>query len=112
MTMKRAILEMGMGNDLHGEDYTKAAKRAINDALHHSSLSFIKTLNIDKNRLFVNVTIGVQKPESVETEQLKKLLPVGVVSIKVVRGGLDVPDHKNNDPAVIASAAIEVMLGA
>ena len=75
MTMTRAILEMGMGNDLHGEDYTKAAKRAINDALHHSSLSFIKTLNIDKNRLFVNVTIGVQKPESVETEQLKKLLP-------------------------------------
>ena len=93
MTMKRAILEMGMGNDLHGEDYTKAAKRAINDALHHSSLSFIKTLNIDKSRLFVNVTIGVQKPESVKTEQLKKLLPVGVVSIKVVRGGLDVILH-------------------
>ena len=64
MTIKRAVLEMGMGNDLHGEDYTKAAKRAVNDALHHSSLSFIKTLNIDKNRLFVNVTIGVQKPES------------------------------------------------
>ena len=71
-----------------------------------------KTLNIDKNQLFVNVTIGVQKPKSVETEQLKKLLPVGVVSIKVVRGGLDVPDHENNDPAVIASAAIEVMLDA
>ena len=112
MIMKRAILEMGMGNDLHGEDYTKAAKRAINDALHRSSLSFVKTLNIDKNRLFVNVTIGVQKPESVETEQLKKLLPVGVVSIKVVRGGLDVPNHENSDPAVIASAAIEVMLDA
>ena len=50
MTMKRAILEMGMGNDLHGEDYTKAAERAIKDALHHSSLSFIRTLNIDKNQ--------------------------------------------------------------
>ena len=60
MTMKRAILEMGMGNDLHGEDYTKAAERAIKDALHHSSLSFIRTLNINKNQLFVNVTIGVQ----------------------------------------------------
>ena len=80
MTMKRAILEMGMGNDLHGEDYTKAAERAIKDALHHSSLSFIRTLNIDKNQLFVNVTIGVQKPENVNTKELKKLLPVGVVS--------------------------------
>ena len=48
MTMKRAILEIGMGNDLHGGDYTKAAQRAVNDALHHSSLSFIRTLNIDK----------------------------------------------------------------
>ena len=110
MTMKRAILEMGMGNDLHGEDYTKAAERAIKDALHHSSLSFIRTLNINKNQLFVNVTIGVQKPENVETKRLEQLLPVGVVSIKVVKGGLDVPDHENNDHAVMASAAVEVML--
>jgi uncharacterized protein (TIGR02058 family) len=36
--MKRIILEMGTGNDLYGEDYTKAACRAVNDALHHSSL--------------------------------------------------------------------------
>ena len=27
--MKRIILEMGTGNDLHGGDYTKAAKRAV-----------------------------------------------------------------------------------
>ena len=58
----------------------------------------------------MNVTIGVQKPENVETKRLEQLLPVGVVSIKVVKGGLDVPDHQNNDPAVIASAAVEVML--
>ena len=110
MRMKRAILEMGMGNDLHGEDYTKAAERAIKDALHHSSLSFIKTLNIEKNRLFVNVTIGIQKPENVKTKELEKLLPLGVVSINVIKGGLDVPHHENNNHAVIASAAIEVML--
>ena len=108
MTMKRAILEMGMGNDLHGEDYTKAAERAIKDALHHSSLSFIRTLNIDKNRLFVNVTIGVQKPENVKTKELEKLLPVGVVSINVIKGGLDVPDHKNKDHAVIALSLIHI----
>jgi len=35
--MTRIILEMGTGNDLYGMDYTKAAKRAIQDALHHSS---------------------------------------------------------------------------
>ena len=110
MTMKRAILEMGMGNDLHGGDYTKAAQRAVNDALHHSSLSFIRTLNIDKKKLYVNVTIGVQNPESVNIDKIRASLPIGIVSVDVVKGGLDVPDYENDDPAVIASGAIEVML--
>ena len=110
MTMKRAILEIGMGNDLHGGDYTKAAQRAVNDALHHSSLSFIRTLNIDKKKLYVNVTIGVQNPESVDINKIRASLQIGIVSVDVVKGGLDVPDYENDDPAVIASAAIEVML--
>ena len=34
-TEHRIILETGTGNDLYGEDYTKAACRAVQDALHH-----------------------------------------------------------------------------
>jgi uncharacterized protein (TIGR02058 family) len=112
MTMKRVILEMGAGNDLHGGDYTKAALRAVQDALHHSSLSFIRSLGIDKSKLFVNVTIGVQQPGKVDAEKIKGSLPVGVVSVDVVRGGLDVPDEAAGDVAVIASAAIQVMVEA
>ena len=33
MALKRVILELGTGNDLHGGDYTKAALRAVQDAL-------------------------------------------------------------------------------
>ena len=44
MTKKRVILEMGAGNDLHGGNYTKAACRAVDDALHHSSLTMILSL--------------------------------------------------------------------
>ena len=44
MNKKRVILEMGAGNDLHGGNYTKAACRAVDDALHHSSLSMILSL--------------------------------------------------------------------
>ena len=47
MKGKRVILEMGSGNDLHGGNYTKAAVRAVEDAIHHSSLTFIRTLGID-----------------------------------------------------------------
>ncbi len=110
MPMKRVILELGTGNDLHGSDYTKAALRAVQDALHHSSLAFVRSLNVDKSKLMVDVTIGVQKPEKVDIEKVKASLPVGVVTVKVVKGGLDVPDPDNNDPAIIASAAIAVCI--
>ena len=58
MPKTRVILELGSGNDLHGSDYTKAALRAVQDALHHRSLSFIRSLKIDKAMLDVEVTIG------------------------------------------------------
>ena len=39
MTMKRVVLEIGMGTDIRGADYTKAAVRALRDALWHNSFS-------------------------------------------------------------------------
>ena len=110
MPQKRVILELGTGNDLHGGDYTKAALRAVQDALHHSSLTFLRSLKIDKTKVDVEVTVGVQKPELVDLEKVRASLPVGHVTVKAVRGGLDVPDPENNDPAVIASAAIAVRI--
>ena len=110
MAKTRVILELGSGNDLHGSDYTKAALRAVQDALHHSSLSFIRSLQIDKTKLDVEVTIGVQRPEQVDLDKVKSSLPVGNVTVKAVKGGLDVPDPEHNDPAVIASAAIAVRI--
>ncbi|MEO1265102.1 MAG: Lin0512 family protein [Pseudomonadota bacterium] len=104
----RVILEMGAGNDLHGGDYTKAAIRAVEDALHHSSLSFVTSLGVDRGAIDVEVTIGVQRPEAVDASAVAAALPVGNVTVTVVKGGLDVPDPANNDPAVIASAAIAV----
>jgi uncharacterized protein (TIGR02058 family) len=110
LSKTRVILEMGTGNDLHGSDYTKAALRAVQDALHHSSLSFIRSLKIDKTKLDVEVTIGVQRPEQVDLDKVKASLPIGNITVKAVKGGLDVPDPENNDPAVIASAAIAVRI--
>ena len=104
MARKRVILELGTGNDLHGGDYTKAALRAVQDALHHSSLTMLRTLEVNpKTGMFVDVTIGVQQPDKVDVEKVRASLPHGIVTVKVVKGGLDVPDPENNDPAVIAS---------
>ena len=106
MTMKRVILEMGAGNDLHGGDYTKAALRAVQDALHHSSLAIARSLKLDTSKMQVEVTIGVQQPNKVDAEEVKATLPRGQVTVKVVKGGLDVPGEDGHDPVVIASAAI------
>lgn len=108
MALKRIILELGTGNDLHGGDYTKAALRAVQDALHHSSLAFIRTRGLDIRAMQVEVTIGVQQPDKVDVEAVRKSLPYGVVTAKAVKGGLDVPGEDNHDMAVIASAAIAV----
>jgi uncharacterized protein (TIGR02058 family) len=110
MPKTRVILELGSGNDLHGSDYTKAALRAVQDALHHSSLSFVRSLRIDKTKLDVEVTIGVQRPEQVNLEKIKNSLPVGNITVKAVNGGLDVDDPENKDSSVIASAAIAVRI--
>jgi len=106
--LKRVILEMGAGNDLHGGDYTKAALRAVQDALHHSSLSLIRSLDLDSKAMQVEVTIGVQKPEQVDAAAVKASLPHGQVTVKLVKGGLDVPAEGDHDLAVIAAAAVAV----
>ena len=77
MPSKRVILEMGAGNDLHGGDYTKAALRAVQDALHHSSLSLIRSLGLDSQTMLVEVTIGVQRPDQVDAAAVQASLPHG-----------------------------------
>ena len=110
MTLKRVITEFGTGNDLHGGDYTKAAVRAVQDAVHHSSLSLIRSLGVDARTMQVEVTIGVQRPERVDAETVKTALPHGQITVKLVKGGLDVPDEAGGDVAIIASAAVTVRL--
>lgn len=108
--MKRMILEMGTGNDLYGEDYTKAARRAVQDALHHSSLILFRSLGYDHQDMAVNVTIAVQKPDQVDADQVAADLPRGKAKVTVVHGGLDIHDEENGTVSVIANAAVEACL--
>ena len=111
MARKRVILELGSGNDLHGGDYTKAALRALQDALHHSSLSMLRSLGIDaKTQMHVEVTVGVQQPDRVDADAVRAGLPHGIVTVRCVKGGLDVIDRERGDNAVIANAAVAVRL--
>ena len=108
--MKRIILEIGTGNDLYGEDYTKAACRAVEDAIRHSSLILFRSLGFDHTDMQVWVTIGVQHPEQVDADLVAQKLPRGTTSVRVVKGGLNVVDADNNSCTVVATAAVEACL--
>ena len=108
--MRRIILEMGMGNDLYGEDYTKAACRAVEDAIRHSSLILFSSLGFDHADMQVKVTIGVQHPDRVNTSIVAQKLPRGKAEVIAVKGGLNVVDPENSTCSVIATAAVEAYL--
>ena len=110
MAWKRMVLEIGMGTDIRGGDPTKAAVRALRDALWHNSLGIADVLGLAVDAMHVEVTIGVQRPDLVDSEAMRGSLPHGTVTVRVVKGGLDVPDEDGHDPAVIASAAVVVRL--
>ena len=111
MAEQRLIIEMGMGNDLYGQDYTKAAKRAIEDAFRHSSLPLFENLGLSHDQMRVQVTVGVQQPEAVDTEALVQVLPRGRAEVRVVKGGLNV-ETETGGPIVIAQASVEAFLPA
>ena len=110
MALKRIILEMGHGNDMHGGDYTKAALRAVQDCIHHSSLPFLRSLDIDPKTMQIEVTIGVQQPDKVDKAAIAASLPHGQVTVKTVKGGLDVLDKERGGASVIAMATVAVRL--
>ena len=77
MAMARCITEMGMGVDVHGLDYTSAAKLAVFDGFHHSSLGFQRLLGKSADDIRVDITIGVPAPEEVDGDAVAATLPHG-----------------------------------
>jgi uncharacterized protein (TIGR02058 family) len=106
MSARPAVLEFGMGVDVHGLDSTKAACRAVSDAIRHSSLPLLADVRARGGRMLVAVTVGVPDPASVDVERVRKELPHGEVTVTPVLGGLRVPGADT----LIACASITVSI--
>jgi uncharacterized protein (TIGR02058 family) len=104
------VLELGMGTDIRGADYTKAAVRALRDALWHNSLSIADAMGLPTDAMQVEVTIGVPHPEKVDKEAVLAVLPHGTGTVTVVEGGLEIPNDAGTDSMVLAHAAAIVRL--
>lgn len=105
MNYKRYLVEVGTGIDLHGEDETKAAKRAVKDAISHSSMvglgqlfkvgSFAEL----EEALMVDVTIASPNPGKIDKDAVLSILPEGRRRITVVRGGVRFPTASTAEEA-------------
>jgi uncharacterized protein (TIGR02058 family) len=113
---KRYIVELGTGSDLHGMDVTKAARRAVKDAISRSCLcGIIEILNRGNfEGLLVEVLVACPFPDQVDIEAIKSEIPVGVPAVKTVPGGMLAEGicvdafGKACDTIVVANAAVTV----
>ncbi len=110
MALKRMALEIGMGTDIRGADYTKAAVRALRDALWHNSLSIADVVGLPTDAMQVEVVIGVPRPDRVDHDAVLAVLPHGTGTVRVVEGGLEIGNDAGTDSTVIAQAAAIVRL--
>jgi uncharacterized protein (TIGR02058 family) len=110
MALKRVALEFGMGTDIRGGDCTKAAVRALRDALWHNSLSVAAALGQSAEDMRVEVIIGVPRPDDVDKEAVNAVLPHGAGTVRVVKGGLEIPNDAGTDRTILAHAAAIVRL--
>ena len=108
MAKTRIALELGMGTSLRRHDYTKAACRAVEDALWHNSLSLAEAFGFEKADMLIEVEIGVQRPDEVDVGQVAAIFPYGNAFVQVVEGGLDIAKPDGKGRTIIANAAVVV----
>ena len=118
MNKKRFIIEMGTGVEQHGQDVTRAATKAVRDAVTRVNLvGLLEMVALeDLNDMLIDVLIACPHPQEVDTGEVLQALPFGQKKIKVVEGGMVVHGHElseledKSDEIIIANAAVTVSL--
>jgi len=81
------ILELGTGSSLRSGSYTKAACRAVRDALWRNSINLAELFDGQKSDMIIDVEIACQRPEKVDVSAVIDAFPYGQISTKSVLGG-------------------------
>ena len=116
LNRKRFIVEIGTGIDIHGENVTKAACRAVKDAVSSSCLCGLLEILELKNLedVQVDIQVAAPNPDQVDLEQVMAEVPIGRKSARAVEGGMTakglcVPQFAPDcDQIVVANAAVSV----
>lgn len=115
---KLFFIEIGMGADLHGQNVTKAAIRAVQNAIHHNSMPGLRSVlpggTLDNMKVRVRLAVPCDR-DKLDIAAIEAVLPYGQVTVEVVDGGMlttsgvVLPDKDDkNDLIYIVNAAVEV----
>ncbi len=92
MARKRFAIELGYAADLHGEDMTKAAVRAVRDAVSRICLcGIVEICGRDRFQgVYVHAHVAVPDPDGVDRDAVLACIPIGETSLTLVSGGMSV----------------------
>ncbi|MBB3109502.1 uncharacterized protein (TIGR02058 family) [Paenibacillus phyllosphaerae] len=112
------FIELGMGTDLHGQNITKAAVRAVQNAIRHNSMPGLRSVlpGGDLNAMKVHVKLALPcDHELLDPEAVKAVLPYGTLTLELLQGGMVttsgvvLPDKDDkNDLIYVVNASVEV----
>jgi uncharacterized protein (TIGR02058 family) len=105
------FIELGMGVELQGQDTTKAAIRAVRDAIGRNYLPGVRRmLEGGQGRMQVLVRLGVPADAAPpDLSAVRATLPYGEITIEVAPGGMLVPNGLDDGGRIcVVNAAIEV----
>jgi len=114
---RKLLVEVGLGIDQHGQDPTKAAVRAVKDAISRVCIPYL----VEKGKEFaVFIEIGVPRSREVKREEVMGALPGGecyrILGAEIREGGLSAEciglerlGDRSSD-MIIAVAAVTVMV--
>ena len=115
---KKYIIEIGMGADLHGQDVTKAGRKAVKDAISRSCLCGLQEILglREFDNVYLDVKLATPLPEQIDHAAILAEIPFGRKTLHVVEGGMTVPaiyveqfGDKNEDVvAVLAAVTLSV----
>ena len=110
MALKRMVMELGLGTDISGQDYTKAACRAVHNALRQNSLSVADAFGLDRDAMQVEIIIGVADPDQVDEKAVAAMIPYGNPAVRIEKGGMNTTRADGSPGPVAANAALIVSL--
>ncbi|MBC2284316.1 hypothetical protein HCB69_07995 [Listeria booriae] len=114
---KIVFIQTGFGVDVHGQDITKAAVRAVRHAIFTNSMPGIEAFlpDGDLNNMVVNVKLALPcDAELLDYDAIKAIIPYGTVTVETMAGGMGTTSGifladkaDKNDLMYIVNASVE-----